>query len=81
MHAAERKEEEAEAWMMETNLEFVAEQLVLVNETVSVFHCIEAALILEWQTVICALPYLPLTGVHWKVCNTSLEFTCNVFKQ
>jgi hypothetical protein len=33
MHAAERNEEEAEAWMMETNSEFVAEQLVSVDET------------------------------------------------
>jgi hypothetical protein len=32
MCAAEHNEE-AEAWMMETNLEFVAEQLVSVNET------------------------------------------------
>jgi len=33
MHAAERNEEEAEAWMMETNSEFIAEQLVSVDET------------------------------------------------
>jgi len=75
MHAAEHNEEEGEAWMMETNLEFVAEQLILVNETVPVLHCIEAALILEWQPVICALTFLPLTDVHWKVHNASTKFT------
>jgi len=33
MHAAERDEEGAVAWMIEANTEFVAEQLVSVDET------------------------------------------------
>ena len=48
---------------------------------VAALHCIEAALILEGQTVIRTLPFLPLTGVHWKMHNTGLEFICNVFEQ